>query len=80
MGNFWHPWVKPRAVEQRRRTLPTSTEQTWNVSVTFAQREPSRSALYTLATTSQFLAAFRMQSLLDLPDTEQMVDAGLAGS
>jgi chromosome segregation and condensation protein ScpB len=30
-------------------------------------------------TTAAFLAAFGMESLRDLPDAEQMVDAGLVG-
>lgn len=42
-------------------------------------REPRRGAPYTFVTTDTFLAAFGMQSLRDLPDPEQMQDAGLAG-
>lgn len=41
-------------------------------------REPRRGAPYTFVTTAAFLAAFGMESLRDLPDPEQMVDAGLA--
>lgn len=41
-------------------------------------REPRRGAPYTFVTTDTFLAAFGMQSLADLPDREQMADAGLA--
>ncbi|MEY4697695.1 MAG: hypothetical protein RIT14_2123 [Pseudomonadota bacterium] len=41
-------------------------------------REPRRGAPYTFVTTETFLAAFGMQSLRDLPDPEQMDDAGLA--
>ncbi|MCZ8080710.1 MAG: SMC-Scp complex subunit ScpB [Rhodobacteraceae bacterium] len=42
-------------------------------------REPRRGAPYTYVTTETFLAAFGMQSLRDLPDPEQLDDAGLAG-
>ncbi|MDZ4068549.1 MAG: SMC-Scp complex subunit ScpB [Tabrizicola sp.] len=41
-------------------------------------REPRRGAPYTFVTTDVFLAAFGMASLRDLPDTEQLADAGLA--
>jgi segregation and condensation protein B len=40
-------------------------------------REPRRGAPYTFVTTETFLAAFGMQSLRDLPDPEQLDDAGL---
>ena len=40
-------------------------------------REPRRGAPYTFVTTEAFLAAFGMTSLRDLPDPEQMDDAGL---
>ncbi len=40
-------------------------------------REPRRGAPYTFVTTETFLAAFGMASLRDLPDPEQMNDAGL---
>jgi segregation and condensation protein B len=43
-------------------------------------REPRRGAPYTFVTTEAFLAAFGMTSLRDLPDPEQLADAGLAGS
>jgi chromosome segregation and condensation protein ScpB len=42
-------------------------------------REPRRGAPYTLVTTETFLAAFGMESLRDLPDPEQLDDAGLSG-
>jgi len=42
-------------------------------------REPRRGAPYTVVTTETFLATFGMASLRDLPDPEQLVDAGLAG-
>ncbi|MFN6054704.1 MAG: SMC-Scp complex subunit ScpB [Paracoccaceae bacterium] len=42
-------------------------------------REPRRGAPYTFVTTDAFLAAFGMTSLRDLPDPEQLDDAGLAG-
>jgi segregation and condensation protein B len=41
-------------------------------------REPRRGAPYTFITTEAFLAAFGMESLRDLPDPEQLEDAGLA--
>jgi segregation and condensation protein B len=43
-------------------------------------REPRRGAPYTFVTTEAFLAAFGMESLRDLPDPEQLAEAGLAGS
>jgi segregation and condensation protein B len=43
-------------------------------------REPRRGAPYTFVTTDAFLAVFGMQSLRDLPDPEQLDDAGLAAS
>ena len=42
-------------------------------------REPRRGAPYTFVTTETFLATFGMQSLRDLPDPEQLEDAGLSG-
>ena len=42
-------------------------------------REPRRGAPYTFVTTETFLAAFSLESLRDLPDPEQMADAGLPG-
>lgn len=42
-------------------------------------REPRRGAPYTFVTTETFLAAFGMETLRDLPDPEQLGDAGLAG-
>lgn len=41
-------------------------------------REPRRGAPCTFVTTEAFLAAFGMQSLRDLPDPEQLNDAGLS--
>ena len=41
-------------------------------------REPRRGAPYTFVTTEVFLAAFGLESLRDLPDAEQLVDAGLS--
>jgi segregation and condensation protein B len=41
-------------------------------------REPRRGAPYTFVTTETFLATFGMQSLRDLPDAEQLADAGLS--
>jgi segregation and condensation protein B len=43
-------------------------------------REPRRGAPYTFVTTETFLAAFGMTCLRDLPDPEQIEDAGLAAS
>ena len=40
-------------------------------------REPRRGAPYTFVTTETFLAAFGLESLRDLPDPEQLADAGL---
>ncbi|MCA3446341.1 MAG: SMC-Scp complex subunit ScpB [Rhodobacter sp.] len=40
-------------------------------------REPRRGAPYTFVTTETFLTAFGMESLRDLPDPEQLQDAGL---
>ena len=40
-------------------------------------RSPRRGAPYTFVTTPQFLIAFDLESLLDLPDREQLQDAGL---
>ncbi|MDN5786645.1 SMC-Scp complex subunit ScpB [Pseudorhodobacter sp.] len=41
-------------------------------------REPRRGAPYTFVTTETFLAAFGMESLRDMPDPEQLTDAGLS--
>jgi len=41
-------------------------------------REPRRGAPYTFVTTDAFLAAFGLETLRDLPDPEQMQDAGLS--
>ena len=41
-------------------------------------RAPRRGAPYTFVTTDAFLAAFGLESLRDLPDAEQLNDAGLA--
>jgi len=40
-------------------------------------RSPRRGAPYTFVTTEQFLIAFGLESLRDLPDLEQLDDAGL---
>ena len=40
-------------------------------------RAPRRGAPYTFVTTEQFLVAFGMESLRELPDREQLVDDGL---
>ncbi len=41
-------------------------------------RSPRRGAPYTFVTTAQFLVAFGLQSLRDLPDPEQLADAGVS--
>lgn len=41
-------------------------------------RSPRRGAPYTYVTTEQFLVAFGLETLQDLPDREQLEDAGLA--
>jgi segregation and condensation protein B len=43
-------------------------------------RSPRRGAPYTFVTTEQFLVAFGLESLRDLPDGEQLEDAGVVGS
>ena len=40
-------------------------------------RSPRRGAPYTFVTTEQLLVAFDLQSLRDLPDREQLEDAGI---
>ncbi|MBU0644666.1 MAG: SMC-Scp complex subunit ScpB [Alphaproteobacteria bacterium] len=42
-------------------------------------RSPRRGAPYTFVTTEQFLVAFGLESLADLPDREQLEDAGVVG-
>jgi len=43
-------------------------------------RSPRRGAPYTFVTTEQFLVAFGLESLRDLPDRELLVDAGVTSS
>jgi segregation and condensation protein B len=43
-------------------------------------RSPRRGAPYTFVTTQQFLVAFDLESLRDLPDCEQLDDAGIVGT
>ncbi|WP_226783118.1 SMC-Scp complex subunit ScpB [Oceaniglobus trochenteri] len=43
-------------------------------------RSPRRGAPYTFVTTDAFLVAFGLESLQDLPDQEQLQDAGVVGS
>ena len=40
-------------------------------------RSPRRGAPYTFVTTEQFLVAFDLETLADLPDREQLADAGV---
>ena len=42
-------------------------------------RAPRRGAPYTFVTTEQFLVAFGLETLRDLPDREQLEDAGVVG-
>ncbi|MBR9766169.1 MAG: SMC-Scp complex subunit ScpB [Rhodobacteraceae bacterium] len=42
-------------------------------------RAPQRGAPYTYVTTEQFLVAFDLETLADLPEREQLEDAGLEG-
>ena len=42
-------------------------------------RSPRRGAPYTFVTTEQFLVAFDLETLADLPDRKQLEDAGLDG-
>jgi segregation and condensation protein B len=46
--------------------------------ITAGPRSPRAGAPYTYVTTPKFLVAFDLQSLRDLPDMEQLQDAGLA--
>lgn len=43
-------------------------------------RSPRRGAPYTFVTTAQFLVAFNLESLADLPERELLDDAGLGGA
>ncbi len=43
-------------------------------------RSPRRGAPYTFVTTEQFLVAFGLESLHDLPDLEQLQDAGIVAN
>ena len=43
-------------------------------------RSPRRGAPYTFVTTEQFLVAFGLETLADLPERELLEDAGLEGS
>ena len=43
-------------------------------------RSPRRGAPYTYVTTEKFLVAFDLASLQDLPDREQLQDAGLGAA
>jgi segregation and condensation protein B len=43
-------------------------------------RSPRRGAPYTFVTTQQFLVTFDLESLRDLPDREQLDDAGIVGT
>lgn len=48
--------------------------------ITTGPRSPKAGAPYTYVTTPKFLVAFDLQSLRDLPDMEQLQDAGLVAS
>ena len=43
-------------------------------------RSPRRGAPYTFVTTEQFLVAFGLETLRDLPDREQLEDAGMVSA
>ncbi|WP_299960940.1 SMC-Scp complex subunit ScpB [uncultured Roseobacter sp.] len=45
--------------------------------ITTGPRAPRRGAPYTFVTTEQFLVAFGLESLRDLPDREQLEDTGI---
>ncbi len=45
--------------------------------ITTGPRSPRRGAPYTFVTTEQFLVAFDLQNLRDLPDREMLEDAGI---
>ncbi|MDW3183319.1 SMC-Scp complex subunit ScpB [Roseobacter sp.] len=47
--------------------------------ITTGPRSPRRGAPYTFVTTENFLVAFDLKSLTDLPDKEQLEDAGMTG-
>jgi segregation and condensation protein B len=47
--------------------------------ITTGPRSPTPGAPYTYVTTPTFLVAFDLQDLRDLPDQEQLQDAGLVG-
>lgn len=47
--------------------------------ITTGPRSPTPGAPYTYVTTPTFLVAFDLQDLRDLPDQEQLLDAGLVG-
>jgi segregation and condensation protein B len=48
--------------------------------ITTGPRAPRRGAPYTFVTTEQFLVTFGLESLRDLPDREQLHDAGIMGA
>ncbi len=48
--------------------------------ITTGPRSPRRGAPYTFVTTAQFLTSFGLEDLRDLPDREQLEDAGLAST
>lgn len=48
--------------------------------ITTGPRSPRAGAPYTYVTTPKFLVAFDLQSLRDLPDMEQLQDAGLVAN
>ena len=48
--------------------------------ITTGPRSPRRGAPYTFVTTEHFLVAFDLESLRDLPDREQLEDAGITGA
>lgn len=81
--NFGWPatgrWPSGRAVELPIEVLLIAFHQPISRDlIGTGPHEPRRGAPYAFVTTETFLAAFGMESLRDLPDPEQLDDAGLA--
>lgn len=56
----------------------SSSERACLVNMPTGPRSPRRGAPYTFVTTEQFLVAFGLENLRDLPDREQLEDAGMS--
>ena len=61
----------------RKKPAPRAVRCT-GPSKTAGPREPRRGAPYTFVTTDRFLMAFGLETLRDLPDPEQLAEAGLS--